>query len=49
MCKVPSKENVADPLTKPLPLAAHEGHVRSMGMRCLEMAKCKWETVGLMP
>jgi len=38
MCKVPSKENVADPLTKPLPLAAHEGHVRSMGMRCLEMA-----------
>ena len=38
MCRVPSDDNVADPLTKPLPQAKHEGHVRSMGIRCLELA-----------
>ena len=38
MCRVPTDDNVADPLTKPLPRAKHESHVRSMGMRYLEMA-----------
>ena len=29
----PTDDNVADPLTKPLPYAKHESHTRSMGMR----------------
>jgi hypothetical protein len=32
ICKVPTNDNVADPLTKALPQPKHEGHVRSMGI-----------------
>ena len=35
LCKIHTDENVADPLTKPLPQPKHEGHVRAMGIRCL--------------
>lgn len=38
ICKVATDDNVADPLTKPLPQAKHEGHVRSMGIRYID----KW-------
>ena len=31
--KVFTNENVADLLTKPLPQAKHESHIRSMGIR----------------
>ena len=31
--RVPTYDNVADPLTKPLPHVKHESHTRSMGMR----------------
>ena len=33
ICKVGTEDNVADPLTKPLPQAKHEGHVISMGLK----------------
>ena len=33
ICRVPTYDNVADPLTKPLPHAKHESHTRSMDMR----------------
>ena len=33
ICKVPIDDNVADPLTKPLPHSKHERHIRSMGIR----------------
>ena len=33
ICRVPTYDNVADPLTKPLPHAKYESHTRSMGMR----------------
>ena len=33
ICRVPTNDNVADPLTKPLPQAKHESHIRSMGIR----------------
>ena len=33
ICRVPTYDNVADPLTKPLPHNKHESHTRSMGMR----------------
>ena len=35
VCKVHTDANVADPLTKPLPMPKHEAHVRAMGLRCL--------------
>src|SRR3954471_5075587 len=35
VCKVHTDANVADPLTKPLPMAKHEAHKRAMGLRCL--------------
>jgi hypothetical protein len=35
VCKVRTDSNVADPLTKPLPLPKHEAHMRSMGIRYL--------------
>ena len=31
--RVPTNDNVADPLTKPLPQPKHESHIRSMGIR----------------
>ena len=33
ICKVPINDNVADPLTKPLPQTKHESHIRSIGIR----------------
>ena len=33
ICKVPTNDNVADPLTKPLSHAKYESHIRSMGIR----------------
>ena len=33
ICKVAGKDNVADPLTKPLARVIHERHVTSMGIR----------------
>ena len=33
ICRVPIDDNVANPLTKPLPHAKHKSHTRSMGMR----------------
>ena len=33
MSRVPTDDNIADPLTKILPRAKHEQHVRSMGIR----------------
>ncbi|KAK9128492.1 hypothetical protein Syun_017289 [Stephania yunnanensis] len=35
ICRVPTEGNVADPLTKALPQAKHDGHVRSLGIRCM--------------
>ena len=34
ICKVHTDLNMADPLTKPLPQAKHETHIRAMGIRC---------------
>ena len=34
VCKIFTDDNIADPLTKPLPQAKHEMHMKSMGMRC---------------
>ncbi|KAI5392612.1 hypothetical protein KIW84_077130 [Lathyrus oleraceus] len=33
ICKVPTLDNSADPLTKPLAQQKHDGHTRSMGIR----------------
>ncbi|KAK9141842.1 hypothetical protein Syun_011242 [Stephania yunnanensis] len=35
ICIVPTEDNVADPLTKALPQAKHDGHVRSLDIRCM--------------
>jgi hypothetical protein len=35
VCKVHMNQDVADPLTKPLPRPKHEIHMRSMGIRYL--------------
>ncbi|KAJ9542203.1 hypothetical protein OSB04_028709 [Centaurea solstitialis] len=36
ICKIPTEENVADPLTKPLARVKHEAHANSIGMQYLE-------------
>ena len=33
ICRVHTDDNVADPLTKPLPQSKHDGHTRSIGIR----------------
>ena len=33
ICRVPTDDNVADPLTKPLPQGKHERHARFIGIR----------------
>ena len=33
ICRVPTLNNVVDPLTKPLAQQKHDGHTRSMGIR----------------
>ncbi|KAJ9544943.1 hypothetical protein OSB04_024650 [Centaurea solstitialis] len=39
ICKIPTENNVADPLTKPLAREKHEAHVNSIGMQYLEASK----------
>ncbi|KAJ9565773.1 hypothetical protein OSB04_001739 [Centaurea solstitialis] len=39
ICKIPTEDNVADPLTKPLARAKHEAHANSIGMQYLEASK----------
>ncbi|KAJ9539375.1 hypothetical protein OSB04_032108 [Centaurea solstitialis] len=36
ICKIPTDENVADPLTNPLARAKHEGHASSIGMQFID-------------
>ncbi|KAJ9552609.1 hypothetical protein OSB04_016654 [Centaurea solstitialis] len=36
ICKIPTEENVADPLTKPLARVKHETHANSIGMQYLD-------------
>ncbi|KAJ9568333.1 hypothetical protein OSB04_004299 [Centaurea solstitialis] len=36
ICKIPTEDNVADPLTKPLARVKHEAHANSIGMQYLE-------------
>ncbi|KAJ9547484.1 hypothetical protein OSB04_020027 [Centaurea solstitialis] len=36
ICKIPTDENVADPLTKPLARVKHEIHASSLGMQYLD-------------
>ncbi|KAJ9566114.1 hypothetical protein OSB04_002080 [Centaurea solstitialis] len=36
LCKIPTEDNVADPLTKPLARVKHEAHANSIGMQYLE-------------
>ncbi|KAJ9552766.1 hypothetical protein OSB04_016811 [Centaurea solstitialis] len=36
ICKIPTEENVADPLTKPLARVKHEAHASSIGMQYLD-------------
>ncbi|KAJ9547245.1 hypothetical protein OSB04_019788, partial [Centaurea solstitialis] len=36
ICKIPTEENVADPLTKPLARVKHEAHANSIGMQYLD-------------
>ncbi|KAJ9543891.1 LOW QUALITY PROTEIN: hypothetical protein OSB04_023598 [Centaurea solstitialis] len=36
ICKIPTEENAADPLTKPLARVKHEAHANSIGMQYLE-------------
>ena len=33
ICRVPTLDNIVDPLTKPLAQQMHDGHTRSMGIR----------------
>ncbi|KAK2414511.1 hypothetical protein P8452_13305 [Trifolium repens] len=35
ICKVPTLDNIADPLTKPLAQLKHDGHTRSMGIKIM--------------
>ena len=35
ICRVPTDDNIADPLTKPLPQSKHDYHTRGMGIRYL--------------
>ncbi|KAJ9557299.1 hypothetical protein OSB04_011913 [Centaurea solstitialis] len=36
ICKIPTEENVADPLTKPLARVKHEAHANSIGIQYLD-------------
>ncbi|KAJ9553519.1 hypothetical protein OSB04_017564 [Centaurea solstitialis] len=39
ICKIPTEENVADPLTKPLARVKHEAHANSIGMQYLDTSR----------
>ncbi|KAJ9536490.1 hypothetical protein OSB04_un000327 [Centaurea solstitialis] len=43
ICKIPTEENVADPLTKPLARVKHEAHANSIGMQYLDASVDKAE------
>ena len=46
MCRVPTNDNVIDPLTKPLPQTKYKSHTMSMGIRYnIDWAQCKWKIV----
>ena len=36
ICRVPTDDNVADPLTKPLPQEKHDRHARFIGIRYID-------------
>ena len=36
ICRVPTDDNVADPLTKPLPHAKHDRHARFIGIKYID-------------
>ncbi|KAJ9553607.1 hypothetical protein OSB04_017652 [Centaurea solstitialis] len=38
ICKIPTEDNVADPLTKPLATVKHEAHANSIGMQYLDVS-----------
>ncbi|KAJ9561114.1 hypothetical protein OSB04_006274 [Centaurea solstitialis] len=40
ICKIPTEDNVADPLTKPLARVKHEAHANSIGMQYLDTSDC---------
>ena len=35
ICRVSTNDNIADPLTKPLPQSKHDCHTRSLGLNCM--------------
>ncbi|KAL9225966.1 hypothetical protein vseg_001835 [Gypsophila vaccaria] len=35
ICKIGTDDNIADPLTKALSICKHEGHIKSMGIKCV--------------
>ncbi|KAJ9547978.1 hypothetical protein OSB04_020521 [Centaurea solstitialis] len=41
ICKIPTEDNVVDPLTKPLARVKHEAHANSIGMQYLEANKAR--------
>ncbi|CAA0806232.1 Unknown protein, partial [Striga hermonthica] len=48
MERVESAENIADPLTKPLPQKVFEGHLEKMDLRYMsDWNWGKWEIVGV--
>ncbi|KAJ9545830.1 hypothetical protein OSB04_025537 [Centaurea solstitialis] len=53
ICKIPTEDNVADPLTKPLARVKHEAHASSIGMQYLDTsswnAAVKRAWVGVVP
>ena len=41
ICRVPTNDNVADPLTKPLAQSKHDGHTRALGIELMfDQANC---------
>ncbi|KAJ9556102.1 hypothetical protein OSB04_010716 [Centaurea solstitialis] len=45
ICKIPTEDNVADPLTKPVARVKHEAHANSIGMQYLETTQQVQEVV----
>ncbi|KAJ9547335.1 hypothetical protein OSB04_019878 [Centaurea solstitialis] len=49
ICKIPTEDNVADPLTKPLARVKHEAHANSIGMQYLEATRSQIVSVAVYP
>ncbi|KAJ9541430.1 hypothetical protein OSB04_027936 [Centaurea solstitialis] len=49
ICKIPTEENVADPLTKPLARVKHETHANSFGMQYLDATDSRPVSVAVYP